>query len=61
MTDRVVVSADRKRLLPPHSPEKGYRITREEAAALGLTEAEKPVQERRTKQTRRTTSKSKGK
>lgn len=60
MTDRVVVSADRKRLLPPHSPEKGYRITREEAAELGLTEAEKPVQQRRT-QTRRSTSKSKGK
>jgi hypothetical protein len=49
MTDRVTVSADRTRLLPPNAPEKGYRITREEAAELGLVEsAEKPVQERRT-------------
>lgn len=48
MTDRVTVSADRTRLLPANAPEKGYRITREEAAELGLVDsAEKPVQERR--------------
>jgi hypothetical protein len=48
MTDRVVVNRDRTALLPPNSPEKGYRITREEAAELGLVDsAEKPKQERR--------------
>ena len=49
MTDRVTVSRDFSRLLPPHSPEKGWRITRKEAHALGLVESEeKPVQRRRT-------------
>lgn len=48
MTDRVVVSADKTRLLPPNSPEKGYRITREEAVKLGLLDSsEKPTQQRR--------------
>jgi hypothetical protein len=48
MADRVTVNRDRTVLLPPNSPEKGYRITREEAAELGLVDsAEKPVQERR--------------
>ena len=48
MTDRVTVDRDKTRLLPPNSPEKGYRITREEAVKLGLLDsAEKPVQERR--------------
>ena len=48
MTDRVTVSRDRTRLLPPHSPEKGWRITRKEAADLGLLESEeKPEQRRR--------------
>jgi hypothetical protein len=48
MADRVTVSADRTRLLPPNSPEKGWRITRDEAAELGLLESsEKPVQQRR--------------
>lgn len=49
MTDRVTVSADKTRLLPPHSPQKGYRITRAEAAELGLVDsADKPTQQRRT-------------
>ena len=49
MTDSVTVSRDYSRLLPPHSPEKGWRITRKEAHALGLVESEeKPVQRRRT-------------
>ena len=48
MTDRVTVSRDKTRLLPPNSPEKGWRITRKEAAALGLVESEeKPAQTRR--------------
>ena len=48
MPDRVTVNRERTALLPPNSPEKGWRISREEAAALGLVEsAEKPVQERR--------------
>ena len=48
MTDRVTVNRDRTALLPDNSPEKGYRITREEAAELGLVDsAEKPKQERR--------------
>lgn len=48
MTDRVTVSADKTRLLPANAPEKGWRITREEAAELGLLDAaEKPVQGRR--------------
>jgi hypothetical protein len=48
MTDRVTVNRTRTALLPPNSPEKGYRITREEAAELGLVDsADKPVQERR--------------
>lgn len=66
MTDRVTVNRDRTALLPPNSPEKGFRITREEAAELGLVDsADKPKQERRTQnfdaskaktpQTRRTT------
>lgn len=49
MTDRVTVNADRTALLPDNSPQKGFRITREEAAELGLVDsAEKPTQERRT-------------
>jgi hypothetical protein len=49
MTDRVTVNATRTALLPDNSPHKGYRITRAEAAELGLVDsAEKPVQERRT-------------
>ena len=48
MTDRVTVSADKTRLLPDNAPEKGYRITRQEAFELGLLkDADKPVQERR--------------
>lgn len=48
MTDRVLVNRDRTALLPPHSPEKGWQITREEAVKLGLLEAaEKPAQQRR--------------
>lgn len=48
MTDRVVVSADRSRLLPPNSPEKGFLITRKEALELGLLDSEeKPKQVRR--------------
>lgn len=48
MTDRVTVNRDRTALLPANSPEKGFRITREEAAELGLVDsAEKPKQERR--------------
>lgn len=48
MTDRVIVNADRSALLPANSPQKGYRITRKEAADLGLLKsAEKPTQERR--------------
>lgn len=48
MTDRVTVNRDRSALLPPNSPEKGFRITVAEAAELGLVEAaEKPKQERR--------------
>lgn len=49
MTDRVTVNAAKTALLPPNSPEKGYRITRAEAAELGLVDsAEKPIQARRT-------------
>lgn len=49
MTDRVTVNATRTALLPEHSPEKGWRISREEAAELGLVDsAEKPKQQRRT-------------
>ena len=49
MTDKVVVNRDRTRLLPPNSPEKGWSISRKEAAALGLVKAEEtPRQERRT-------------
>jgi hypothetical protein len=48
MTDRVTVNAGRTALLPDNAPEKGWRITREEAAELGLLDsAEKPKQERR--------------
>lgn len=48
MTDHVVVNRTRTALLPPNAPEKGWRITREEAVELGLLEsAEKPVQQRR--------------
>lgn len=48
MTDHVVVNRTRTALLPPNSPEKGFQITREEAAELGLLEsAEKPAQQRR--------------
>ncbi len=48
MTDRVTVNRTRTALLPDNSPEKGFRITRTEAAELGLVEtAEKPKQERR--------------
>lgn len=47
MADRVTVSADRTRLLPDNAPEKGWRITREEAAEMGLLDADKPRQERR--------------
>ena len=48
MTERVVVNSDRSALLPPNSPQKGFRITREEAAELGLLDsADKPTQERR--------------
>lgn len=48
MTDRVTVNRDRTALLSPHSPEKGWQITRKEAAELGLLDsADKPVQERR--------------
>jgi enoyl-CoA hydratase/carnithine racemase len=48
MTDRVTVNRDRTALLPPNSPQKGYRITREEAAELGLVDSpDKPKQERR--------------
>lgn len=61
MTDRVTVNADRTKLLPPNSPQKGYRITRVEAKELGLLDsAEKPIQQRRTveaKPPRRTTRK----
>ena len=53
MTDRVTVNRDRTRLLAPNSPEKGFRITRKEAVALGLLETEeKPVQKRRTQKRR---------
>ena len=49
MTDRVTVNRTRTALLPDNSPEKGFRITREEAAELGLLDsAEKPTQQRRT-------------
>lgn len=49
MSDLVTVSRDRSRLLPPNAHEKGWRITRKEAAALGLVESEeKPEQARRT-------------
>lgn len=49
MTDRVTVNKARTALLPPNSPEAGIRITREEAAKLGLVDtAPKPIQERRT-------------
>ena len=52
MTDRVTVNRDYTRLLPPNSPEKGWRITRKEAHRLGLLESdEKPVQKRRTQAT----------
>lgn len=48
MTDRVLVNRDRTALLPPNSPEKGWRITRAEAYELGLLDSEeKPKQERR--------------
>lgn len=48
MTDRVTVNRDRTKLLPPNSPEKGWRISREEAKKLGLIDSDKkPVQERR--------------
>ena len=54
MTDRVTVNRDRTALLPPHSPEKGWRISRKEAAELGLLDSEeKPQQVRRTPQKRR--------
>ena len=48
MTDHVLVDRTRTKLLPPNSPEKGFQITREQAAELGIIEsAEKPKQERR--------------
>ena len=48
MTDLVTVNRDRSALLPDKSPEKGYRITREEAHELGLLDSpEKPIQKRR--------------
>ncbi len=48
MTDRVTVNRDRTKLLPPNSPEKGWRITRKEAKELGLLKSEEnPVQKRR--------------
>lgn len=48
MTDRVLVNRTRTALLPDNSPEKGFLMTREEAAKLGLVEsADKPKQERR--------------
>lgn len=54
MTDRVTVNRDFTRLLPPGSPEKGWRITRKEAVKLGLLDTEeKPKQVRREPQKRR--------
>jgi hypothetical protein len=53
MTDLVLVNRTRTALLPPNAPEKGYQISREEAAKLGLLEtADKPTQQRRVQKRR---------
>lgn len=58
MADMVIVNRDKTALLPPNSPQKGWSITREEAAELGLLKsAEKPKQQRRSGEPKKQTRK----
>ena len=58
MSDNVYLNRDRTAVVPEYADGKKWQVTREEAVKLGLLDsADKPVQERRAPQKRRTTKK----